>query len=40
MKELNRISFQEPDHRYSKVSNENIEIPNYLERQIAVTEPN
>jgi len=40
MKELNLISCQKPGHRYKKASKEHIEIPNYLERQFAVTEPN
>jgi len=40
MKELNIISCQQPGHRYKKASREHIEIPNYLDRQFAVTEPN
>ncbi|MBT1713635.1 IS3 family transposase [Enterobacter dykesii] len=40
MKELNLISCQQPGHRYKKASKEHVEIPNYLERQFAVTEPN
>jgi len=40
MKELNLISCQQPDHRYKKASKEHVEIPNYLESQFAVTEPN
>lgn len=40
MKELNLISCQQPGHRYKKASKEHLEIPNYLERQFAVTEPN
>ena len=40
MKELNIISCQQPDHRYKKASKEHIKIPNYLDRQFAVTEPN
>ncbi|CNC44079.1 Putative transposase [Yersinia frederiksenii] len=39
MKELNLISCQQPGHRYKKASKEHVEIPNYLERQFAVTEP-
>ena len=37
MKELNLISCQQPGHRYKKASTEHVEIPNYLERQFAVT---
>lgn len=40
MKALNIISCQQPGHRYKKASEEHIEIPNYLDRQFAVTEPN
>ncbi|HDL7745793.1 TPA: IS3 family transposase [Yersinia enterocolitica] len=40
MKELKLISCQQPGHRYKKASKEHVEIPNYLERQFAVTEPN
>lgn len=40
MKALNIISYQQPGHRYKKASKEFIEIPNYLDRQFAVTEPN
>ncbi|CNC89047.1 Putative transposase [Yersinia frederiksenii] len=40
MKELNLISCQQPGHRYKKASKGHVEIPNYLERQFAVTEPN
>ncbi|EMQ3553717.1 IS3 family transposase, partial [Escherichia coli O18/18ac:H49] len=40
MKALNIISCQQPGHRYKKASKEHIEIPNYLDRQFAVTEPN
>ncbi|MCF8580762.1 IS3 family transposase [Enterobacter ludwigii] len=40
MKELNLISCQQPSHRYKKASKEHVEIPNYFERQFAVTEPN
>ena len=40
MKALNIISGQQPGHRYKKASKEHIEIPNYLDRQFAVTEPN
>lgn len=40
MKALNIISFQQPGHRYKKASKEHIEIPNFLDRQLDVTEPN
>lgn len=40
MKELNISSCQQPGHRYKKASREHVEIPNYLQRQFAVTEPN
>lgn len=40
MKELRLISCQQPGHLYKKASKEHVEIPNYLERQFAVTEPN
>jgi len=40
MKTLNIISCQQPGHRYKKASKEHIELPNYLDRQFAVTEPN
>lgn len=40
MNALNIISCQRPGHRYKKASKEHIEIPNYLDRQFAVTEPN
>lgn len=40
MKELHLISCQQSGHRYKKASKEHVEIPNYLERQFAVTETN
>jgi putative transposase len=40
MKEPRLISCQQPGHRYKKAPKEHVEIPNYLERQFAVTEPN
>lgn len=40
MKVLNLISGQQPGYRYKKASREHVEIPNYLERQFAVTKPN
>lgn len=40
MKELNLISCQQLGHQYKKASTEHVEIPNYLERQFAVIEPN
>lgn len=39
-KVLNIIRCQQPGPRYKKASKEHIEMPNYLERQFAVTEPN
>ncbi|QJI72800.1 IS3 family transposase [Citrobacter freundii] len=40
MKELGLVSCQQPTHRYKRVGHEHIAIPNRLERQFAVTEPN
>lgn len=40
MKELNIVSCQQPDHRYKKGTKEHVDIPNHLDRQFAVTEPN
>ncbi|NAW49768.1 IS3 family transposase, partial [Salmonella sp. gx-f5] len=40
MKELNIVSCQQPDHRYKKATKEHVDIPNHLDRQFAVTEPN
>ncbi|EBC5528715.1 IS3 family transposase, partial [Salmonella enterica subsp. enterica serovar Javiana] len=40
MKELGLVSCQQPTHRYKRVGHEHIVIPNHLERQFAVTEPN
>ncbi len=40
MKELNTVSCQQPEHRYKKVTKEHINIPNHLDRQFAVMEPN
>ncbi|WP_407646971.1 IS3 family transposase [Erwinia tracheiphila] len=40
MKERHLISCQQPGHQYKKASREHVELPNYLERQFAVTEPN
>jgi putative transposase len=40
MKELGLVSCQLPKHKYRKASQEHIEIPNHLNRQFAVTEPN
>ncbi|VCX04866.1 Putative transposase (identified by ISEscan HMM) [Escherichia coli] len=39
MKELGLVS-QQPTHRYKRGGHEHVAIPNYLERQFAVTEPN
>ena len=40
MKKLNIVSFQQPAHRYKKATKEHVDIPNHLDRQFAVTEPN
>lgn len=40
MKELRLVSCQQPTHRYKRGSHEHVPIPNHLERQFAVTEPN
>ncbi len=40
MKELGLVSCQQPTHRYKRGGHEHIAIPNRLERQFAVTEPN
>jgi len=40
MKKLNLVSCQVKAHRYKKATNEHLGIPNTLERQFAVTEPN
>lgn len=40
MKELGLVSCQQPTHRYKRGGHEHIDIPNHLERQFAVTEPN
>ena len=40
MKELGLVSCQLPSHKYQKQSKEHVEIPNRLDRQFAVTEPN
>lgn len=40
MKELGLVSCQQPTHRYKRGGPEHIAIPNHLERQFAVTEPN
>ena len=37
MKQLDLHSCQLPAHRYRKATQEHVEIPNYLERQFAVT---
>lgn len=39
MKALNLVSCQSPKHRYRKVNQEHITIPNHLGRQFAVTAP-
>ncbi len=40
MKELGLVSCQQPTHRNKRGGHEHVAIPNYLERQFAVTEPN
>jgi putative transposase len=40
MKKLDLTSCQMPKHAYKRGGNEHLEIPNYLDRQFAVTEPN
>lgn len=40
MKELGLVSCQQPTHRYKRGGHEHVAIPNHLERQFAVTEPN
>ncbi|EQT98976.1 hypothetical protein MS6201_02559 [Escherichia coli] len=40
MKELGLVSCQQPTHRYKRGGHEHVAIPNYLERQFAVTESN
>jgi len=40
MKELGLVSCQQATHRYKRGGHEHVAIPNHLERQFAVTEPN
>ncbi|CDH18725.1 transposase (fragment) [Xenorhabdus bovienii str. kraussei Quebec] len=40
MAELGLVSRQQPKHRYSRQEQEHVDIPNHLDRQFAVTEPN
>ncbi len=40
MRELGLVSCQQPTHRYKRGGHEHVAIPNHLERQFAVTEPN
>lgn len=40
MKRLGLVSCQMPKHSYKKSGEEHVAIPNHLERQFAVTEPN
>ncbi|MBS4433139.1 IS3 family transposase [Pectobacterium punjabense] len=40
MKELGLVSCQQPAHRYKRGGQEHVAVPNYLDRQFAVTEPN
>lgn len=39
-KSMNLVSCQTPKHRYKKAFQKHIEIPNHLDRQFAVSEPN
>lgn len=39
MKEPGLVSCQQPPHRYKRGGHEHIVIPNHLERQFAVPEP-
>ncbi|MGL9773332.1 MAG: hypothetical protein ACR5LG_03470 [Sodalis sp. (in: enterobacteria)] len=40
MKELGLVSCQQSTHKYKRGGQGHVAIPNYLERQFAVTEPN
>jgi len=40
MKKLGLVSCQQPKHHYKKTGKEHVAIPNILERQFAVVEPN
>lgn len=40
MKLLGLVSYQTPNHRYKKATQEHVAIPNHLVRQFAVTKPN
>ena len=40
MKKLGLVSCQVKKHRYKKAENEHLNIPNTLDRQFTVTEPN
>jgi len=40
IKNMNIISFPQPEHSCKKATKEHVDIPNYLDRQFAVTEPN
>ena len=40
MTELKLVSCQIPKHNYKKTNKEHVAIPNILERQFAVVEPN
>ncbi|WP_435889837.1 hypothetical protein [Escherichia coli] len=40
MKEPGLVSSQQPTHRYKRGGHEHVAIPDYLERQFAVTGPN
>ncbi len=40
MKRLGLVSYQIPKHAYKRGGNEHAAIPNHLDRQFVVTEPN
>ncbi len=40
MKKFNLNSYQQPKHGYKRGGNEYLNIPNHLDRQFAVVEPN
>ncbi len=40
MKSIELVSYQVKKHRYKKAENKHLNIPNTLDRQFAVTEPN
>jgi putative transposase len=40
MKRLELVSCQLPDHKYKKANQEDVALPNKLDRQLSVTKPN